>query len=235
MACIFPCTLPVLKLWVDDEALDLAEESACAHNAGKLAPIEQADIIACATDSDALLAPTLQHAPPALEHPAVPPVLGLEQYYTHVEQGSIYEKSTDIPFDLDVPLLQPKPCMPLPLMLGSDNEDLPIECSVPASHEHKEPIEEILGDNTFAPVAFVLARDPQVEEMHTEIKLQLWEPMAVISCTINGDYRLVGIDGAVALKLFPPSCILTFYPSAHQRTLLEQLTGFFKTDVSLDR
>ena len=77
--------LPVLKLWVDDEALNLAEESACAHNAGKLAPIEQADIISCATDSDVLLAPTLQCAPPALEHPAVPPGLGLEQYYTHVE------------------------------------------------------------------------------------------------------------------------------------------------------
>ena len=52
--------LPVLKLWIDDEALDLEEESARAHDAGKRAPIEHADIIACATDSDALLAPTLQ-------------------------------------------------------------------------------------------------------------------------------------------------------------------------------
>ena len=53
---ILPCALPVLKLWVDDEVLDLAEKSACAHDAGKLAPVEHADIIACATDSDVLLA-----------------------------------------------------------------------------------------------------------------------------------------------------------------------------------
>ena len=107
LAHTLPCALPVLKLWIDDEALDLEEESARAHDAGKRAPIEHADIIACATDSDALLAPPPQRAPPALEHPAVPPGLGLEQYHTHVEQGSISEKSADIPFDLDVLLLQP--------------------------------------------------------------------------------------------------------------------------------
>ena len=128
LAHTLPCTLPVLKLWIDDEALDLEEESACAHDADKLAPIEHADIIACATDSDVLLAPTLQCAPPALEHPAVPLGLGLEQYYAHVEQGSISKKSADVPFDLDALLLQPEPCAPLPLMLGSDDEDSPIEC-----------------------------------------------------------------------------------------------------------
>ena len=229
---ILPCARPVLKLWVDDEALDLAEESACALDAGKLAPIEHTDIIAHATDSDVLLVPTPQHAPPALEHPAVPPGLGLEQYRAHVEQGSISEKSTDVPFDLDALLLQPGPCTPLPLMLGSDDEDLPIKCIMPASHEHEEPIEEISRDNTFTPGAFILACSPQTDETRTETKPRFWEPMAVISRTINGDYRLVGIDGAVASKLFSPSCILTFYPSAHQRTLLEQLTGFFETDVS---
>ena len=102
LVCIAPRVLLVLKLWVDDEALDLAEESVCTHDAGKLAPIEHTDIIAHATDSDALLVPTLQRVPPALEHPAVPPGLGIEQYYAHVEQGSISEKSADIPFDLDV-------------------------------------------------------------------------------------------------------------------------------------
>ena len=214
LARVLPRALPVLKLWVDEEALDLEEESACTHDAGKLAPTKHADIIACATDSDALLAPILQRVPPAWEHPAVPPGLGLEQYHAHVEQGSISEKSADIPFDLDALLLQPGPCAPLPLMLGSDDEDLPIECIAPASHEHEEPIEEILRDNTFAPGAFVLARNPQTDETRTETKLRFWEPMAVISRTINGDYRLVGIDGAVALKLFPPSHILAFYPSA---------------------
>ena len=157
LACTLPHVLPVLKLWIDDEALDLEEESACAHDAGKLAPIKHADIIACATDSDVpLLVPTLQHAPPALEHPAVPPGLGLEQYHAYVKQESIPEKRADIPCDLEVPLLQPEPCAPLPLTLGSDDEDLPIECSTPASHEHKEHIEEISRDNTFAPGAFVL-------------------------------------------------------------------------------
>ena len=165
LARIAPRVLPVLKLWVDDEALDLAEESACTHDAGKLTPIEHTDIIACATDSDVLLVPTLQHVPPALEHPAVPPGLGLEQYHAHVKQGSIPEKHADIPCDLDVPLLQPEPCAPLLLTLGSDDEDLPIECIVPASHEHEEPIEEISRDNTFAPEAFVLARNPQTDKM----------------------------------------------------------------------
>ena len=117
-------------------------------------------------------------------------------------------------------------------MLGSDDEDLPIECSAPASHEHEEPIEEISRDHTFAPSAFVLARDPQTDETRTETKPRFWEPMVVISCAKNGDYRLVGIDGAVAPKLFPPSHILAFYPSACQHALLEQLTGFTKTDVS---
>ena len=232
LAHILLHTLPVLKLWVDDEALDLAEESACAHDAGKLAPIEHTDIIARATDSDVHLAPTLQRAPPALEHPAVPPGLGLEQYHAHVEQGSISEKSADIPFDLDALLLQPGPCMPLPFTLGSDDEDLPIECIALASHEHEEPIEEILRDNTFAPGAFVLACDPQTDETRTETKTRFWEPMVVISRMINGDYRLVDIDGTVAAKQFPPSHILAFYPSACQRILLEQLTGFFETDVS---
>ena len=232
LAHILPRALPVLKLWVDDEALDLEEESARTHDAGKRAPIEHADIIACATDSDALLAPPPQHAPPALEHPAVPPGLGLEQYHTHVEQGNIPEKCADMPCDLDVPLLQPEPCTPLPLTLGSDDEDLPIECSAPASHEDEEPIEEISRDHTFAPGAFILAHDPQTDETRTETKPRFWEPMVVISRAKNGDYRLVGIDGAVAPKLFPPSHILAFYPSACQRALLEQLTGFFETDVS---
>ena len=232
LAHTLPCALPVLKLWIDDEVLDLAEESACAHDAGKFTPIENADIVTCATDSDASLVPTLQHTPSAWEHPAVPPGLGLEQYHAHVEQGSIFEKSADIPFDLDVPLLQPEPCMLLPLMLGSDNEDLLIECIVPASHKHEEPIEEISRDNTFAPGAFVLARNPQTDKTQTETKPRFWELMVVISHAKNGDYRLVGIDGAVAPKLFPPSHILAFYPSACQHALLEQLTGFFETDVS---
>ena len=210
----------------------MAEESACAHDAGKPTPIENADIVTCATDSDVLLVPTLQRAPPALEHPAVPPGLGLEQYHAHVDKGSIPIESADISHDLDVLLLQPEPCAPLPLTLGSDDEDLPIECSAPASHEHEEPIEEISRDHTFAPGAFVLARDPQTDETRTETKPRFWEPMVVISCMKNGDYKLVGIDGAVAPKLFPPSHILAFYPSACQRTLLEQLTGFFETDVS---
>ena len=232
LARVSPCALPVLKLWVDDDALDLAEKSACAHDAGKLTPIEHADIIACATDSDALLGPTLQRTPRALEHPAVPPGLGLEKYRACVEQGSIPEMHTDIPCDLDVPILQPEPCAPLPLTLGSDDEDLPIECSAPVSHEHEEPIEEISRDHTFAPGAFVLARDPQTDETRTETKPRFWEPRAVISRAINGDYRLVDIDGTVAAKQFPPSHILAFHPSARQRTLLEQLTGFFETDVS---
>ena len=232
MAHILPRALPVLKLWVDDEALDLEEESAHAHDAGKHAPIKHADIIACATDSDALLAPPPQRTPPALEHPAVPPGLGLEQYHTHVEQGSISEKSADVPFDLDALLLQPGPCAPLLLTLGSDNEDLPIKCITPASHEHEEPIEEISRDHTFTPGAFVLACDPQTDEMRTETKPRFWEPMVVISRTKNGDYRLVGIDGAVAPKLFPPPHIIAFNPSARQCTLLGQLTGFIETDVS---
>ena len=232
LACVLPRALPVLKLWVDEEALDLAEESACTHDAGKPTLIENADIVTRATDSDALLVPTLQCTPPALEHPAVPPGLGLEQYHAHVEQGSISEKSADVPFDLDVLLLQPGPCVPLLLTLGSDDEDLLIECSTPASHEHEEPIEEILRDHTFAPGAFVLARNHQTDETRTETKPRFWEPMVVISCAKNGDYRLVGINGAVALKLFPPPHIIAFYPSARQRTLLEQLTGFFETDVS---
>ena len=174
----------------------------------------------------------MQRAPPAWEHPAVPPGLGLEQYHAHVEQGSISEKSADIPFDLDVLLLQPGPCAPLLLTLGSDDEDLPIKCIAPASHEHEEPIEEILRDNTFVPGAFVLACNPRTDEMRTKMMLQFWEPMAVISRMINGDYRLVGIDGAVAPKLFPPPHIIAFNPSARQRTLLEQLTGFLETDVS---
>ena len=62
--------------------------------------------------------------------------------------------------------------------------------------------------------------------------LQFWELMVVISRAKNGDYRLVGIDGAVALKLFPPPHIIAFNPSTPQRTLLEQLTGFIETDVS---
>ena len=210
----------------------MAEESACAHDAGKLAPIKHTDIIAHATDSDVLLAPTPQRTPPALEHPAVPPGLGLEQYHTHVEQGSISEKSADVPFDLDALLLQPGPCVPLLLMLGSDNEDLPIECIAPASYEHEEPIEEISRDNTFAPGAFILAYNPQTDETRTETKLRFWEPMVVISRAKNGDYRLVGIDGAVALKLFPPPHIIAFNPSARQHTLLGQLTGFIETDVS---
>ena len=40
LARILVRALPVLKLWVDEEALDLEEESACTHDAGKLAPIE---------------------------------------------------------------------------------------------------------------------------------------------------------------------------------------------------
>ena len=198
LACILLCALLVLKLWVDDKALDLAEESAHTH------------------DADAHLVPTLQHAPPALEHPAVPPGLGLEQYRPCVEQESIPEMHADVPFDLDVPLLQPGPCTPLLLMLGSDDEDLLIECITPASHKHEEPIEEILRDNTFTPGAFVLVHNPRTDEMRTETMLQFWEPMVVISCAKNGDYRLIGIDGAVAPKLFPPSHIITFNPSAHQ-------------------
>ena len=109
LACVSPHALPVLKLWVDDEALDLAEELACAHDTGKLTPIEHADIIACATDSDVRLAPTLQHAPPAWEHPAVPPGLGLERYCAHVDKGSIPIESADISHDLDIPLSEPEP------------------------------------------------------------------------------------------------------------------------------
>ena len=225
--------LPVLKLWIDDEVLDLEEESARAHDAGKLAPIEHADIVTCASDSETRLAPTLQCAPPALEHPAVPPGLGLEQNHACLEQGSIPEKCADMLCDLDVLLLQPGPRTPLPLMMPErGDEDSLIECTTFASHEHKEPIEEILRDNTFVPGAFVLACNPQTDEMRTKMMLQFWELMAVISHMINGDYRLVGIDGAVALKLFPPSHILAFYPSACQRTLPEQLTGFFERDVS---
>ena len=232
LARTLPRVLPVLKLWIDDEALDLEEESACAHDAGKLAPIEHADIIACATDSDALLVPTLQRAPPALEHPAVPPGLGLEQYHARVKQGSIPEKRADIPCNLDVPLLQPEPCAPLPLMPERDNGDLPIEYIAPASHKHEEPIEEIPRDNTFTPGAFVLVHNPRTDEMRTEMTLQFWEPMVVVSRAINGSYRLVGINGPVAPKHFPPSHIIAFNPSACQHTLLEQLTGFIKTDVS---
>ena len=232
LARTLPRALPVFKLWIDDEALDLEEESARTHNAGKCAPIKHADIVTCATDSDVLLVPTLQRAPPALEHPAVPLGLGLEQYHAHIMQGSNPEMCADVPFNLDVLVSQPEPCAPLPLMLGSDDDDLLIECSVPASHEHEEPIEEISRDHTFTPGAFVLARDPQTDETRTETKPRFWEPRVVISRTINGDYRLVDVDGTVAEKQFPPSHILTFHPSAHQRTLLEQLTGFFETDVS---
>ena len=66
LAHVLPRTLPVLKLWVDEEALDLEEESAYTHDAGKLAPTKHADIIACATDSDVLLAPILHIRKPTL-------------------------------------------------------------------------------------------------------------------------------------------------------------------------
>ena len=212
--------------------LDLAEELAHACEACEPPAVEDTDTFTHATDGDAHLAPTIQRAPPAWEHPAVPPGLGLEQYHARVKQGSIPEKRADIPCDLDVPLLQPEPCTPLPLMLGSEDEDLLIECIAPASHEHEEPIEEISRDHTFAPSAFILARNPQTDETRTETKPRFWEPRVVICRTINGDYRLVDIDGTVAEKQFPPSHILTFHPSACQCTLLEQLTGFFETDVS---
>ena len=107
LARTLPRALPVLKLWIDDEVLDLAEEPAHACEAREPPAVEDTDTFTHATDADAHLAPTIQHAPPASEHPAVPPGLGLEQYHTHVEQGSISEKSADIPFDLDVLLLQP--------------------------------------------------------------------------------------------------------------------------------